>query len=415
MKAACWKRRVSALTVAMLAGSAWAQGFPISMPQVHRTSLHGDASGVYLTTSTIVTRTDPMRSLQVLHYDGRAFSTLGCEQFGGVKPRAAMGTSVTRTASGDVVLRGDCEFDDWVEPCVMRRRGERWEVAERNNANAVQVVSVGDRVLSFGGSPRSMGSSTSGLFELTADGQWRELGVHVAGPGGRPQPGSVYSAAIVGNKAYFVGYFTRAGGVPCRDLVCLDGPSGAWTAIPPPYPEPSVNGIGQVGEPRGTLDDVAVTSDGKIFVLGRRRDLFGYNDQALSVYENGAWRTLGKVESNGELLHRLVLVAAESDVFALGSFDTLLGERCDGFAKWNGTRFVAAGKRRGIWSFPDSASGGPAQLWAPGLRQIMTATGGWPGRIVALRQGDSASTCSELAVFDIANDDWVPATGERVP
>ena len=398
-------------------GSAHAQSFPLSVGAFARTGIHGDSTGLYFVTQVRAPGDGPYSTIQALHFDGRAFSSLGTETFGTGKVQPAAGFSVTRTASGDVLLKGKHEFEQWLEPCLMRRRGTQWEVVERDNANAFDVVAVGDRVLcrNHMGGPKSMRDSKSGLYELRADGAWGDLGVIKVGPGDRKQPGTVYDIAVAGSKAYIIGSFDRAADTACRDLVCFDGATGAWTSIPPPYPAPQPNALGAPGEPRGTLDEIAATEDGRIFVLGRLRDKFGYDDLALSVYENGAWRALGKVERSSELLPDVVLVASGNDVFGIGTFETLIGEPCDGFARWNGTKFVAAGKRKGIWSYPDGPDGGEATRWNVGLRQGLCATGGWPGRIAVLRksdpQRDPSQSFSELAVFDIAAGDWIHAKG----
>ena len=396
---------------------ASAQSFPISVGTFARSGIYGDPTGVYFVTGFQTPGGEPYSSIQALHFDGSTFSSLGTESFGSGKIQPAAGFSIARTAAGEVLLKGKYEFEQWLEPCLVRRRGTQWDVVERDNANAFDVVVVGDRVLcrNHMGGPKSMRDSKSGLYELRADGTWSDLGVIKVGPGERTHPGAVYDIAVAGSKAYIIGSFDRAADTACRDLVRFDGASGAWTSIPPPYPAPQPNALGAPGEPRGTLDEIAATEDGRIFALGRLRDKFGYDDLALSVYENGAWRTLGKIERPSELLPEVVLVASGNEVFAIGTFDTLLGEACDGFARWNGSKFVAAGKRKGIWSYPDRKEGGEPTRWDVGLRQGVCATGGWPGRVAALRksdpQRDPSQSFSELAVFDIAAGDWVHAKG----
>ncbi len=384
-----------------------AQDFVLSTNvQPSGTSVFADETGVYIPCSVRAPKSDPIRYLTLLHFDGTGFSSVGSEQIFASRVPCG-GESMARAADGTLFLRGHFDVDGWPTPCLAARVGETWTIVQSGDANPFELVSVGEKVFAIGQRPKANPKSNSGLFALREGGKvWEDRGLSVM-YGKRQEPGAVNDVSLVGNKMYLAGYFNSIAGRPCRDIVEFDASTGAWTAIEPPYPPPAVNSLGAVGEPQGTSNVLVVTPRGSIFWSGAHRKTFGYNDRALAVRENGHWRILGKVEDDRGQLHSLRLVRSGDSVFAIGSFDTLLGEKCSGFAKWNGTRFVAAGKKPGIWSTPAAPKTGPMSQWTVRDRQFVEVTGDWPGKIVVIGKSEFQRESSPLAVFDVAADEWV--------
>lgn len=406
-------RSAALLLAALAAVPCFAQSFVLSTNMTPSASnVFADSTGVYIPCRVLEPGSNPARFLPVLHFDGKTFGSLGSAQIAASRIPAG-GYSVARGTDGTLYLRGRFDVDQWPTSCLARKSGDSWKLISVDDANVSELVAVGDRVFLVGNRPKGQGKSASGLFAIRADGTGLEDLALVSMQGRKAHDGAVNDASAVGPALYVAGHFNSVAGVPCRDIARFE--NGRWSAIEPPYPAPKPDALGASGEPLGTSNAITATPAGQVFWVGSHRKLFGYNDRAIAVHENGQWRVLGKIEDDRGQLHTIRLVSSGNEVFALGSFDTLLGEKCDGFAKWNGSRFVAAGKQTGIWSTPAAPESGPMQPWPVRDRQMIEVTAGWPGKLVVLGQSELPRKSSPLAIFDVASGSWTEIRADLTP
>lgn len=398
---------VAAAALAGLGAPCAAQGFVLS-PKVHPTgsSIFADETGLYLPCLVREPGTGAPRWLPIVHFDGTKFRTLGSGQIAATREPAG-GEAVARGADGSILLRGRFDVEGWPASCLAARADGMWKVVVRDDLNPYELVAVGGKIFAAGYQPKAAPRSLSGLFRVDArTAAWTDVGMMMRGVG-KPQPGQVGEIVVAGSKMYVAGHFNVVGGRDCRDIVEFDSATDTWTAIEPPYPPAPINALGAPGEPIGTSKAFLATPNGTAFWIGTHRKMFGHQDQAIAVRERGAWRMLGKIESDEGQLHSLKLVASGNAVYAVGSFGTLLGEKCEGFALWDGARFVAAGKQRGIWSVPAPPSTDPLRQWTVRDRQIIDVTGGWPGKIVVVARDEAARKTQPLAIFDVGSGAWM--------
>lgn len=388
-------------------------------------SVFADDSGLYLTGDFTYTQgPDADRvTFNVLRVEGGRAAALGSMPLSEKVIAGSKVTAIARTSDGSVFIHGNIRIGGESQWAIARYRGGSWSVLSGDDFNAYKFTALGRHLFVFNDPPKPLKGTTSGIVSYdTASGQWSDLGggVWTSLPRGKKQRGIVYEAQPHGTRVYVAGSFDRAGDSPARDTAFYDTQTQRWTALPRFYPEPTVNGIGQVGEEPGCMWDVAVTKGGRVFVIGENWKTHTRNQRLVGLLEGDRWRVVGVLANPpGGGVAASTLIASGDDLYLAGDFADVSGQVCDGLAVFRDGKFVPAklGGKAGIWSFTQPPAGTPAEgvQWPVRWRTEPRCTGGYPG-FIALTQWQDNSTRgpSPVALFDIAQRVWVemPASVE---
>ena len=141
----------------------------------------------------------------------------------------------------------------------------------------------------------------------------------------------VNALQIIGPTLYVGGTFQNANGIPAADyLVACNMTTGAMT--------PLVDGGGDF---TGPINDLAATTDGKLYAGGNFANLDGVTDADRVAWYDGSWHGLGGTDIGGIVRS---LHASGTDVYVASDGLNIGGNpRADHLVKWNGTSYSSVG------------------------------------------------------------------------
>ncbi len=144
----------------------------------------------------------------------------------------------------------------------------------------------------------------------------------------------VLSLAVAGSDLYVGGLFLQAGGQPANRIARWNG--SVWSTL----------GSGADIGVDNTVRAIAVAGS-DLYVGGDFSQAGGQPANHIARWNGSAWSSLGSGASNGVSSPVSALAVSASDLFVGGSFDLAGGQPANGIARWNGSTWSSLGSGAG--------------------------------------------------------------------
>ena len=324
----------AATNVARWNGTAWS-----SLGTGTSNGVNGRVSALAVTSSGDVyvggyfTQAGGTAANYVARWNGTAWSSLGTGAANGVNsPVRALAVA----GNGEVYVGGQfTQAGGATASRVARWNGTAWSTLGTGTTNGVNgyvtaltIASTGD--LYAGGDFTQAGGTVANKVAKWNGTAWSSLGTGTANGLGSV----VYALALAPNGDVYVGgYFTQAGGTAANYVTRWNGT--AWSSL----------GTGTANGVNGSVQALAVASNGDVYVGGHFTQASGIVAGKVSRWSGTAWSSLGNSAANGvnDSVHALA-VAPNGDVYVGGFFTQVGGSGImASVVKWNGTAWSALG------------------------------------------------------------------------
>jgi hypothetical protein len=210
-----------------------------------------------------------------------------------------------------------------------------------------------------GGSFSIAGSAQAGNIAYWNGQSWQQLGS--SSPDSNGTNGTVAAIFVNGSDVYVGGSFTKAGGVPARNVARWDGTG--WHAI---------------GSGCNNLVYSFAMYGGMLYAAGAFDSAGTHKVNYVARWNGTDWVAV----STGMDFYVYSLMVVDTVLYAGGAFSRAGGIQTGSIARWNGTSWSGVGG--GVNSTVQSIVRGPSGIYAGGL---FTIAGGQPVNLVAKWNG----------------------------
>ena len=284
----------------------------------------------------IFTRAGGVAANYIAKWNGTAWSSLGTGLNSTVSALAVAG-------NGDVYVGGSfTQAGNVMANHVAKWNGTTWSTLGTGTANGMNGIDIVSALAIAPNGDVYAGSSAYfgvGMVAKWNGTTWSTLGTGVSGSGA-----DVLALAIAGNgDVYAGGNFTDAGGVAATSIARWNGT--AWSALS--------TGVGFVSIVSGSVNALAVASNGDVYVAGDFTQVGGAPANCAAKWNGTVWSPLGSGIQGLEtgtypyVTLKACAVAANGDVYMGGNFLQAGDAEANNVAKWNGTAWSSLGTATG--------------------------------------------------------------------
>ncbi|MCI1186405.1 hypothetical protein MON38_03170 [Hymenobacter sp. DH14] len=268
----------------------------------------------------------------IARWNGTAWSSLGAGNSNGVNGQVR---ALAVAGNGEVYAGGNfTQAGGTTASGIARWNGTAWSSLGAGNSNGVDgfvnaVAVAGNGDVYVGGDFIQAGGALANGMAKWRGAVWSSLG-----PGaGNGCIGRVLAVALAGNgDAYVGGTFTQAGSTAAYGVAKWNGTG--WSSL----------GTGAGNGVNGSVNALAVASNGDVYVGGNFTQAGGTAANYIAKWNGTAWSSLGTGAGNGltSSVNTLAL-ASGGAVYVGGYFTQAGGVAANGVAKWSGTAWSSLG------------------------------------------------------------------------